>query len=259
MTHQADGINGALHGAATLRALARRLLDAILPPHCLKCRVPVGEPGSLCADCWNAVTFIAEPVCAACGLPFEVPAGRDALCGGCLRRRPVFERARAALAYDDASRDMILAFKHADRTEAAPAFARWMARAGRDLTARADMVAPVPLHWRRFWRRRYNQSALLARALGGQAGIAVVPDLLVRARSTPSQGGLGRAARARNVRGAFRLNGRMAARVRGARVLLVDDVYTTGATVEACARVLLRAGAAAVDVLTLARVVRPGG
>jgi len=250
------GPGGAPGGA--LRALGRRLLDVILPPHCLKCRAPIGEAGSLCADCWRGVSFISDPLCAACGLPFEVPAGPGALCGACLRRRPLFERARAALAYDEASRGMILAFKHADRTEAAPAFARWMARAGRDLVQVADIVAPVPLHWRRFWRRRYNQSALLAWALGRQTGLKVVPDLLERVRATPSQGGLGRLARARNVQGAFRLQARMAARVRGARVLLVDDVYTTGATAEACARTLLRAGAAAVDVLTLARVLRPG-
>lgn len=241
-----------------VRALGRRLLDVILPPHCLKCGTGVDEPGSLCATCWSEVAFLGPPACAACGLPFEFAVGSGALCASCVRHRPVYQRARAALVYDDASRDMILGFKHADRTEAAPAFGRWMARAGRDLVAEADLIAPVPLHWRRFWRRRYNQSALLAGAVGRETGLPVVPDLLVRKRATPSQGGLGAKARARNVQGAFAVNPRRLGRARGAKVLLIDDVYTTGATVEACARVLLRAGAAAVDVLTLARVVRPG-
>ncbi len=169
----------------------------------------------------------------------------------------MFARARAVLVYDDASRDLILGFKHADRTEAAPAFGRWLARAGGELVETADLIVPVPLHWTRFVTRRYNQAALLGRALARETTLPLVPDLLIRRRRTPSQGGLDFAGRARNVRGAFRLNPRLAGGVRGRRVLLVDDVYTTGATVSACARVLLRGGAAQVDVLTLARVVRP--
>jgi ComF family protein len=275
MTHRSPGINGPLDGAAPdgggalaagLKAAGRRLLDVILPPHCLACGGAVIEPGSLCPPCWDAVTFLGPPACACCGTPFEYDAGAGALCAACIRRRPVYQRARAVLVYDDASRGMILGFKHGDRTEAAPAFGRWLARAGADLVAEADIIAPVPLHWTRFWRRRYNQSALLAQALaravrqGGQQGgrhLPVIPDLLVRRRRTPSQGGLGATARLRNVRGAFRVKPRFQARLRGARVLLVDDVFTTGATVETCARVLLRAGAGAVDVLTLARVARP--
>ena len=271
MTHRSPGINDALDGtgpdgggalAAGLRSAGRRLLDVILPPHCLACGGMVDEPGSLCPPCWDAVTFLGPPACACCGTPFEYDAGAGVLCAACIRRPPVYERARAVLVYDDASRSMILGFKHGDRTEAAPAFGRWLARAGADLLAEADIIAPVPLHWTRFWRRRYNQSALLAQAvargaLTGGRHLPVIPDLLVRRRRTPSQGGLGASARARNVRGAFRLKPKFQARLLGARVLLVDDVFTTGATVEACARVLLRAGAGAVDVLTLARVARP--
>ena len=276
MTHRSPGINGALDGAepvtgglaAGLAAAGRRVLDVILPPHCLACGDTVDEPGSLCPPCWETMTFLGAPACACCGVPFEFDVGAGALCAACIRRPPVFERARSVLAYDDASRGLILGFKHADRTEAAPAFGRWLARAGADLIAEADIIAPVPLHWTRFWRRRYNQSTLLAQALaraarqGGHQGgrrLPVIPDLLTRRRRTPSQGGLGASARARNVRGAFRIKPAHQARLRGARVLLVDDVFTTGATVEACARVLLRAGAGAVDVLTLARVARPRG
>jgi ComF family protein len=190
-------------------------------------------------------------------LPFEFdPGGADALCGNCIRERPAYDRARAVFRYDDASRGLVLAFKHGDRIDAAPAYARWLARAGGALIEGADLIAPVPLHWTRLFHRRYNQSALLANALARLSGRPAAPDLLRRKRRTPSQGGLGRAERARNVRNAFAV--RRGVSVEGKRVLLVDDVLTTGATVEACAKTLLKSGAAAVDVLTLARVVRDG-
>jgi ComF family protein len=265
MTYRTSGINGAF-AVSGLMAAGRRVLDAILPPHCLSCGVDVEEPGTLCPACWDKITFLSAPVCACCGVPFEFDVGEGTLCAACIGRAPAFQRARAVLLYDDESRGLILGFKHADRTEAAPAFGRWLARAGAELTAECDMIVPVPLHWSRFWRRRYNQSALLAHALSRAAHLGgervgrrlpVIPDLLVRHRRTPSQGGLGAKGRARNVRGAFRVKPRFQARLKGARVLLVDDVFTTGATAEACARVLLRAGAGSVDVLTLARVPRP--
>jgi len=232
-------------------------LDVLLPPQCLQCREAVDRQGLLCARCWSAVAWLAPPYCAACGFPFEHDEGPGALCGACTRAPPVFARARSAFAYDEASKALVLSFKHADRTEGAPAYGRWLARAGADLTAEADLIAPVPLHRWRLLRRRYNQAALLALALGDVCGRPCVPDLLARVKATPSQGGLGRAGRAENVRGAFAVRPRRREAARGKRVLLVDDVYTTGATATACARVLLRAGAAAVDVLTLARVVRP--
>ncbi len=230
-------------------------LDALLPPQCLGCSAAVDDVGRLCADCWAAVQFIAAPHCTACGLPFEFEMGDDALCGACVAKQPVYRRARAVMRYDDGSRDLVLGFKHADRTEAAPAFGRWLARAGADLLGEADVIAPVPLNRWRLLSRRYNQAALLALAVGREAGLPVAVDLLARTRRTPSQAGLGREARRANLRGAFAVHsGRP---FEGARVLLVDDVMTTGATVEACTRTLLRAGAASVDVLTLARVVRP--
>jgi ComF family protein len=182
--------------------------------------------------------------------------GFDALCGACLRERPVYERARAVFRYDDESKGLILALKHADRTDAAPAFAQWMARAGAPLLADAQLIVPVPLHWLRLARRRFNQAALIGNALARQSGVPTVPDLLVRRRRTPSQGRLSRAGRERNVQGAFAVSRRHAGRLDGRRVLLIDDVLTTGATASACARTLLRAGAAAVDVLALALVVR---
>ena len=231
--------------------------DLLLPRRCLACGEQVQGEGALCAECWPAVRFLGPPLCACCGFPFEFDPGPGAPCGACAARRPAFDRARAVFVYDRNSRGPLLAFKHADRTDAAPAFARLMAAAGTELLAAADIVAPVPLHRRRLIARRYNQSALLAIALARRAGLDAVPDLLARTRATPSQGGLSASARRRNVRGAFAVRNRMAARLAGRRVLLVDDVFTTGATAEACAAALLRAGASAVDVLTLARVVRP--
>ena len=242
--------------SAPLKRAAAIALDLLLPPQCLSCNAVVDDPGTLCGDCWRRARFIAPPACACCGLPFAEDLGADARCGACHRDPPAFERARAVMVYDTVSRDLILAFKHGDRTDMAPAFGRWLARAGAELLADAALVAPVPLHWTRLWRRRFNQAALIARQLGRDAGIPFAPDLLVRKRRTPTQAGLGYAGRRRNVRGAFRVPARRRGAVAGKRVLLVDDVLTTGATAEACAQALKRAGAAATDVLTLARVVR---
>jgi ComF family protein len=244
-----------------LRRGAGAVIDALLPPLCLGCHAVVGTPGTLCAACWAKVGWLAPPLCACCGLPFEfdpgIATGEEVRCAACLRDPPAFARARAVFRYDEASRDLILAFKHADRTHAAPAFGQWLARAGGELLQQADIVAPVPLHWLRLAWRRYNQAALIARCAADAAGRRCVPDLLIRQRRTPSQGELGRAERRRNVRRAFAVPARHACNVRGARILLVDDVFTTGATVDECAKTLLAGGAAAVDVLTLARVVRP--
>jgi ComF family protein len=244
---------GAL-AAPALRRLRRAgigLLDALLPPRCLACGEEVAEPGLLCGPCWSAITFLGPPHCACCGLPFAFENAPGLLCGSCAGGRPEFDRARAVMRYDDASRGLVLSFKHGDRTDAAPAYGLWLRRAGAELLDDADGLVPVPLHWTRLFLRRYNQAALLADALRRAGGPPVLPDLLVRRRRTPSQGHLGRLARARNVRSAFAL--KRGADIAGRRLVLVDDVMTTGATAAECARVLKRAGAARVDVLTLAR------
>jgi ComF family protein len=241
---------------STLKRLASRALDVVLPPRCLACGAVVGEQGALCPDCWAAIDFLAPPLCARCGFPFDFEAADAELCAACRTRPPVYDRARAVLRYDVASRGMLLAFKHADRTDLAPYFGRWLARAGAEFLAEADIVAPVPLHWTRLFSRRYNQAALLARAAAKEAGRPFLGDILIRRRRTkPQRSGL--AARARNVAGAFTVPRARRPAVEDRRVLLVDDVRTTGATLEACARALKAAGASGVDVLTLALVVRP--
>lgn len=239
----------------------RTLLDAVLPPLCLGCNEIVGTPGTLCAACWQSFSFVAPPHCARCASPFAEDLGEGALCGACLARPPRYRRARAALIYDTRSRRLVLPFKHGDRTDIARACGRWMARAGAELLGEADLVAPVPLHWRRLFTRRYNQAQLLASVVVREAAVGprprLAPDLLRRRRWTGSQSGLRAQERHGNVRQAFDIHPRWAAKLSGKTVLLVDDVLTTGATVEACARILQRGGARHVDVLTLARVVRP--
>ena len=252
----ASGISAS---GAVFGRVAATALDWLLPPQCLSCRAPVDHQGQVCAECWRELSFIDGPMCAAGGIPFDFEVGEDALCGGCTLARPRYASARAVMRYDDHSRGLILAFKHADRTAAAPSFGAWMARAGAEMLDAADAVVPVPLHRLRLFTRRYNQAALLAHAIARHHGVAAAPELLVRTRATPSQGGLNPSAREANLRGAIAVRGGQHATVADRRLVVVDDVMTTGATVSACADVLLRAGAAAVDVLTLARVVRPRG
>jgi len=238
------------------RRLGRAALDLLFPPLCMMCRKQVGEPGALCAECWKNVSFIDGPSCASCGLPFEFDVGAQTRCATCLAHPPAFDRARSVMRYDEFSKGPILALKRSDRHDVVPAFARWLERAGRDLITDADVIVPVPLHPLRLWMRRFNQSALLAQALARRAGKSYAPLALQRTRATPSQGEMPSAkARRRNVRGAFRADRAQA--VKDRKVLLIDDVLTTGATVDACARALKRAGAAKVTVLTLARVARP--
>jgi ComF family protein len=237
------------------KSIAGGALDLLFPPLCLSCRAPVGSEGGFCAACWGALIFLDGPACACCGTPFPVDPGAGSLCAACLAKPPAFSRARAIVAYDAESRGAILALKHADRLELVPGFARWLGRVGAPLLAEADLIVPVPLHPSRLWLRRYNQSAELARRLARDWGRAYDPLALIRSRRTPSQGVMPSArARRKNVLSAFRVP--QPERVRGRRILLVDDVLTTGATAQACARALKRAGAADITVLTLARVVK---
>lgn len=244
--------------ARGVKRSGRAVLDFVLPPLCLKCRTPVGDPQSLCGECWGKLKFLGEPMCACCGLPFPHALGAGVKCAACTARPPTYARARSALIYDDESRELILPFKHGDRLEAAQVFARWMKSAASDLLGETDLVMPVPLHWRRLLKRRYNQAAVLAQLVGKRSQIRVDCSTLTRALPTLSQGEMPSArARLRNVAKAFAVSEAKRSSLSGRRVLLVDDVLTTGATINACAKTLLRAGAISVSAVTLARVVRP--
>ncbi|HMI96075.1 MAG TPA: ComF family protein [Micropepsaceae bacterium] len=251
------GISIAAGGAA--RRGVHAVLDLLFPPLCMSCRARLFEPHALCATCWSAISFIDGAQCTRCGMPFDIDPGGETICGPCHAKAPDFDRARALLRYDDASKALILGFKHGDRLDQAPAFARWLERTGRPLLADADLIVPVPLHRGRLWKRRYNQAAILAKGLARLCGRPHDPLLLMRSRATPSQGEMPSAkARRRNVQRAFGVPPAKTAQIEGRKILLVDDVFTTGATLNACARALKRAGAARVDALTLARVVRAG-
>lgn len=235
-------------------SLGLKLFDLVLPPRCKKCGVLVAEDDGLCAECWSLATFLGPPWCACCGLPFEFDAGAGTLCGACMAAPPVFDRARSALAYDDVSREMVLCFKHGGDESLSRLFARWMARAGGDLLTEPAVIVPVPLHpWRRI-KRRFNQSALLAAGLSRLTGLPDDPLSLVRVKRTPSQGGLGKSARTLNVRGAFAIRPDRREQILGRRIVLVDDVWTSGATAEACIRACRKAGSGPVSLLTVARV-----
>lgn len=244
---------GALRG---VRQAGVALLDALLPPTSPFTGALVSSPGAIEPHLWAKLRFLAGPKCVSCGFPFDHDPGPDVRCAACVAKPPVFDRARSALAYDDFSRRLVLDFKHGGRTEAVPVFAAWMATACADIAAGVDVLAPIPLHWRRRLGRRYNQAALLTRALAKRLDRPARYDWLVRRRATPSQAGKSALGRSRNVRGAFEAPELQRAAVRGANILLVDDVYTTGATLNACARALKKAGAGSVRAVTLARVVR---
>lgn len=235
---------------------ARLALDIALPTLCVACREPVAGLG-VCAECWAKLSFIAPPFCPRLGIPFVYDPGPDLLSMEAIANPPAYQRARAAVRYDDVARTLVHALKYQDRTDLAPAMGRWMARAGEELLRDADIQVPVPLHWRRGWSRRYNQSGALARVIEQHSGVPVISNALRRIRPTEQQIGLSRSQRAANVQGAFRVAPEKSHEIADRRVVLVDDVLTSGATTDACARALLRAKAARVDVLVFARVVDP--
>lgn len=229
----------------------------MFPPLCLGCRRLTAWPGTMCARCWQKLTFIERPWCAVTGLPFDHDHGEGVVSAGAIADPPPYDRARAALVYSGLARRLARDLKYNDRTDLAPWMAGWMARAGAEFRGEIDLIVPVPLHRWRFLGRRFNQSAELARHVAPLLGAPFRPDVAIRSRRTRQQVGLGIRARQENVQGAFRVPDRFRAEVKGRRILVIDDVLTTGATVSALARTLRRAGAATLDVLTFARVV-PG-
>ncbi len=235
------------------------LTEVLFPPVCPVCRVEVGASGSLCPECWTKVAFLSQPACGTCGRPVLGASAvePELVCDDCFGNPRNWSRAAAAIRYEGVGRSLVLSLKHGDRLDIVPMLSAWMLRVGGDLVADADLITPVPLHWTRLLKRRYNQSAELARYISTKAGAQAkfTPRILARARRTPSQDGKDRVARTANLKGAL-TGGSQAARIEGKRVLLVDDVFTTGASLTECTKICLALGASAVDVLVLALVIR---
>lgn len=241
--------------ADTARGAARHVLDFALPPRCAGCGTVTDSPHRFCLGCWQSLTFLGEPCCNRCGLPFEYDGGAAAECGSCIADPPAYDSLRAAVAYGDLARKVALKLKYSGRPGIAETLAHFMQRhlAGHD---RRAIITPVPLHRWRIWQRGYNQSALIAALLARREGFDVEIDLIRRIRHTPPLKGMDRKARMLTVRGAFGMNRSAEEKIAGRAVILVDDVYTTGATANACAALLKRSGAAAVNIICWARVVR---
>jgi ComF family protein len=260
MTGEGATIDGRPSALARLadgfRRLAWKAADLALPPQCLACDQWVASVGSLCPSCWSQLRLIERPYCERLGIPFAYDLGAGALSAEAIADPPPFDRSRAVAAFDDVARRLVHGLKYRDRLELAAWMGEWMLRAGGELIGEADVVVPVPLHRRRLWQRRYNQSVMLARTVADGAGKPLAVRALTRIRATAQQVGLSAGERDRNVRGAFLVPASDKAAIAGRRVLLIDDVYTTGATVKAATRAITRAGAVAVDVLVFARVVK---
>lgn len=251
--------SGILNSAAASAAIvAAGLRDMLTPPACPLSGEPVEGTGVIAAAAWSDLAFIDDPVCDRCGAPFAHDFGPGAVCAACIAEPPDFDSARAAVVYGESAHKLIVSFKYSDRTDLTPLFARWLARAGAPLLAPDVLLVPAPLHRSRLLSRRYNQAAALANALARLTGLAVEPMLLKRTRATPPQASLPREARRRNVAGAFAVRREKAAIAAGRRIILIDDVLTTGATLSASARALKKAGAANVAALVIARVARNG-
>lgn len=250
----------ALHNSQYWQSIKNRVgqaVDIVLPPRCVVSGEVVDRQGAVSAKVWRDLHFVAAPYCDCCGYPFNFEVNDKTLCATCLSEEQPFDAARAALVYDDISRDMVLKFKHGDKTHAVHAFIPWLKRAGSSMLSDADFIVPVPLHRWRLLKRRYNQAALIALYLARETAAEYAPDILLRQKATVTQGHLSVKDRAQNVKNAFVISPKAAARMKDKNIVLVDDVYTTGATIRECCKVLRKAGAARIDVLTVARVVRP--
>lgn len=248
--------NGLVLLHAMLQNAAQQMLNVVYPPSCIACLAAVQQSAALCTVCWSAMPFIERPFCERLGTPFTHDLGAGLISPEAIANPPVYGRARAVARFEDGPvRQLVHRLKYGDRAELAAPMGRWMARAAAELLPGTDLLIPVPLHRRRLFQRRFNQSALLAQTISALSGVPNDPLVLRRVRPTPPQVGLSRAQRADNVQGAFRVSPEDRAKIQDRKLVLVDDVMTSGATANAASRVLLRAGAASVDVVVFARVV----
>lgn len=238
------------------RAGLRSLANFVWPHRSIVSGERHGGDGPLSPEDFAKLNFLNGTGCRSCAAPMEIDLGADSLCGSCAARAPKWDQARAAIAYDDISRQAILELKHAGRRDGLGAMSNWMALAGRDILPETDWLVPVPLHYQRLAARGFNQAAWLTQGVARRSGTLALVDALSRKRNTPSQGGLTARQRRRNVAGAFEVRKSRQSRIKGSTVTLVDDVLTTGSTLAACTKALKKAGAARVNVLVLARVVR---
>ncbi len=230
------------------------LINLLMPGRCYMCGKIVEGKSALCAECYSKMTFLSNQCCPVCGRPYVFPSEKEPVCQSCLKEKPKVKRLRAAFTYDTYSRELVLPFKHADRTDMAPFLSKLMIRAGQELIDSCDVIIPVPLHPRRLLKRKYNQAGLLGHAIATTCQKKFLPNTLLRIINTKSQGHDNRYQRKQNVKDAFAVKKKKD--IRGKKVLLIDDVYTTGATLNACAEALYAAGAKRVEGLTLARVCR---
>lgn len=239
-------------------SIASLALDLIYPPRCPACHHNVSSQGNLCQNCFSKLHVISEPHCMCCGIPFALDLGKETLCAECLATPPVFDKARSVWVYNHVSARMIKRLKLEDRPEQLERFAAQLSRIAAPLITTDTIIVPVPMHWRNLLGRRYNASVWLAQGLASRSGAVCDTSLLTRTKRSRHQRGLKRNARLRNIRRAFHVPEAARARLQGKTILLVDDVITTGATAAACARALKDAGAAQVNVVTLAHTVKEG-
>lgn len=242
------------YSLAKTRLFGQKILDFLLPPHCLLSGEVVDQQGMIAPHKWIDIHFIERPFCHCCGFPFPHDAPDTLLCSSCVHDHPLYQTCRSALVYNADSKALILRLKYGDRLEIAPLLATWLERAGAELLPEADFLIPVPLHFFRRIKRKYNQSAILARHLSDKCGVPVKDGVLKRTRHTPAQSG-DKKSRRRNVAQAFVIDEKHRSLIKGKTIILIDDVYTTGSTVNECAKTLLNHGAKAVNVLTVARIV----
>ncbi len=234
--------------------MATKILNFLLPPHCLISGEPVDHQGMIAPHYWANIHFIDAPFCHGCGVPFAHKTPGKLLCSQCLHDHPHFQTCRSAVVYNEASKSLILRLKYGDRLEVAPLLASWLHNTGGEILDKTDLLMPVPLHLLRRLKRKFNQSAVLSRHLARKTGLPTLDGVLRRQRHTPPQQG-DKKARQKNVRRAFYVLDKDKAQIKGKTITLIDDVYTTGSTVNECAKALLNHGAKAVNVLTVARVV----